>query len=285
MGGVGIAASTALAAYQMQQQKKAAAKAAQAAGNVAGNGLQSMDFGQMPAYIPADYWGINKEATNMDKVAYAASDQDFKKRHPELLAGEKDFEHQTALDQKGDQRFMPQMQAEAINSGLGSTLDAFGDQGPSTGIDSAGQARIAQNLGISIMGFQDRNRANAQKSLSLAEQIFPRRQLGLGGGDAAQILLGNVTGQNAFNQANYASKVGQQQFNEKIAAGNQANQISQANAQAQANATLSAAQAQTYAGMANTALTAGGQAYGNYQAAHPVAPTPRVTTTSATARV
>lgn len=263
--------------------KADAAKKAATQGNMSSkNTLKPTEFERMPAYVPADVRGLDRDVTRQDQIGYNRSDLDFLRRHPELRGGEKQFEHLTAQDQFGDSRFMPQLQSEAVNAGLGLTLDAFGDQGPILARGSAGEARVAQNLGTSIIGFQDRNRQNAERSLSLAEQIFPRRTIGLSGSDIGKIELGNLSARNAWNQANYASKVGQQQFNQSIAAGNQANAISQANANAQAAATLGASQAQMYSSLASTAVQAGGNAYGSYQAAHPVSPTP--TTTSVTAR-
>lgn len=279
VGVVGAGVSAASAAKARSDQKKAAAKASSTA---SGNQLAPVEFDKMPAYVPADYKSLDKQVAFQDNLAYNRSDLDFKRRHPEWRSGEKAFEHQATLDQIGDSRFMPQMQAEAINSGLEGTLGSFGDQGLISKRGSAGEARIAQNLGTSIAGWQDRNRQNANQSLSLAEQIFPRRNIGLSGADVGQIQLGNLSAQNAWNQANYASQVEQQQFNQKIAAGNQANAITTNNANAQAQANLGAAQAQMYGDLAKTALNAGGQAYGSYQAAHPRTATVTPTTTGVT---
>lgn len=250
VGVAGIAVSAGTSMYQQSQQKKAAAAAAANGGGGGG--------GSIPSYIPANFSDINQGAVVGDMQAYARSDKNFAQRHPTLLAGEGQFEKNAAQDQVGNTSFIPQMQSEAINSGLGSALDAFGDNTGTLKMGGAGEADVAKNLGISVLGFQQQNRQNAQQSLSLAEQLFPRRQIGLSGQDFAQMEIGNVNNENAFNSANYAASLG--------AAGRAQ---TSANTLAAAQAQASGAQAQMYGSLASSALQAGGQAYGSYQANHP----------------
>lgn len=264
----GTVVSVGVGAYQASQQKKAAAKQQQQMGG-ASHGAPSIppvQFPDMPKYIPADWHTLEHDAVKADVGYYGYSDRDFATRHPGMLAAEKAFQDQTVKDQTGDSKFIPQMQQEALRSGLGSSLSAFGDAGPTLARGSGAEADVAKNLGLSVLAFQDRNRQNAQQSLSLAEQIFPRRSLGLTGKDNAGIQLGNLSAQNAWNQANHAATVDELEFNAKLAAGNQSTALQQGNAQAQAGAQMSQAQSQMYGQIAQSAVSGLGTAYGRYQA-------------------
>lgn len=179
----------------------------------------------MPAYQPIKIGDLAKDSIYWDKAAYTLSDQDFAKRHPGLLQGEKLFEQSALNDQKGDNTLMPQIQGEFQRAGLAGALSAFGDTGATLKAGSAGEASVARNLGQSIMGFQDRNRTNRMQSLGLAESLFPRRTFGITGKDAAMIDLTNNAGQNNWNQANYAQGVQQDQFNQNLAAQKKAEQM------------------------------------------------------------
>jgi hypothetical protein len=270
VGVAGIAVSAGTSAYQSNQQKKAAEKAASGA---TGNKLSPVDFPNMPNYIPADFNKLNQAATTQDRIAYRTSDADFRSRHGGVVSAEKAFEESVANDQKGNKTLMPQLQNEYMTAGLGNALSAFGDAGPVLTQGSGAQANVAKNLGLDIVGFQQQQRQNAQQSLSLAEQIFPRRQIGLSGQDASQVALGNLAAQNAWSQADYANRVDQLEFNQKIAAGNSASQIQSNNALAAAQGQLGAAQAQMYGSIAQSAIGVAGNAYGQYQARQPAAGT------------
>lgn len=263
VAGIGAAATVGMGMYQASQQKKAAARAAAMGGAPT---IPAVEFPKMPKYIPADFYKLNQEATRLDTNYFRHSDTDFAERHPGTVAAEKAFEAQTAKDQVGDSQFLPQMQQEALRAGLGSSLAAFGDAGPVLARGSGAEADVAKNLGLSVLAFQDRNRQNAQQSLSLAEQIFPRRQFGLTGKDYTGISLGNLSAQNAWNQANHAATVDELEFNAKLAAGNQATALQQGNAQAAAGAQASQAQAQMYGQIAQSAIKGATSAYGNYTA-------------------
>jgi hypothetical protein len=163
-----------------------------------------------------------------------------------------------------------------MRAGVGQTLDSFGSTGPVLAAGGAGEAGVARNLGLSIAGFQDRNRANRQQSLSLGENIFPRRQIGLTGSDIAGLTVANILGENNQNQANYANQVQAGQLNSQIAAENQNTATEQANIMAKSRADSDAAKAAATASMVNALVSSGAQAYGAY-ATRPQ--TPKTTTT------
>lgn len=269
----GTAISVGVGAYQANKASKAAKAAQSKAASVQTPQLDTVKFPDMPPYVPNDFNALNTGAVSADEASYGRTTKDFKKHnlplwHAEILA------KQSALnDQKGDSIFIPQVQNEFVNAGVGNALDSFGDTGRTLAPGSAGEANVARNLGISVLGFQDRNRANRNASLALMESIFPRREIGLNGTDATQIALGNNAGQNAATQAAHAQDIGELQYNERIKELNVANQIGQGNVQAQAAATAAQADAQAkaaqtaaYAQLAQSAITSGVNAYGKYNA-------------------
>jgi len=195
--------------YSGMQQKKAAAKAASASKG----SFQPIVLPDMPKYIPVDLNNLQNTAVNYDTTAYGLSDRDFKRRHRPILQSEKLFEQGVLRDQQGDSELMPAIQNEYMRAGIGGALSAFGDTPGTLAPGSAGEASVARNLGLSITGFQDRNRANRERSLALAEQLFPRRTFGLTGADAAGVETANIAGLNAQNQAEYANQVQALQFN------------------------------------------------------------------------
>lgn len=186
------------AAWQANQQKKAAEQASGAIPNP----------GRFPEYIPLNLDELQNTAVNYDTRAYGLSDANFKRRHRPLLKAEKLFERQVLADQKGESELMPALQNEFMRAGIGGALDAFGDTPGTLAPGSAGEASVARNLGINIMGFQDRNRENRQRSLLIAEELFPRRQFGLTGADAVNVMAANNAGENNANQAAYANSLG-----------------------------------------------------------------------------
>lgn len=275
----GVAVSAGVGLYTANKQSKDAKAAAGAANaaitkNAGTNTLDPVNFPDMPAYIPADFASINRDAIAADKHAYGASDAAFKTANPELWQAEQLAQSRALADQQGDTTLMPALQTEAVNAGVSGALDAFGDTGPVLRPGSAGEASVAKNLGLSIAAFQDRNRANRDKSLALAESIFPHRQLGLTGDNSAQIDIGNLAGVNAQNQTQHAQDINEIQYNERIKELNLANKINQGNVAGQAGATLAAAtgradatQDAAYANIANSAISGLSSAYGRYSGA------------------
>lgn len=207
----------------------------------------------MPNFKPLDVKKVQKDALAYDQQAYNYSDADFKRRHGLTLEAEKLFENQTLEDQKGENALAPALQNEFMRSGLTGALKSVGTAPGSLAPGSAGEASVARNLGLKIMDFQDRNRENRQKSLTLAENLFPRRDFGISGGDAAQVMAANSISQNNWNQANYADNLNKKMFNYRIKAENLRGDQMTANAQAQGAAAEDAANTQAIAGGA-TAL-------------------------------
>lgn len=271
---ISAAATVGTTMYAANQQKKAQKEAAAQQAGAAGGGLPQYELPPAPAFMPLDFANTNKGAVVNDIMAYKLSDADFKNRHGATVAAEKLFENQTLQDQKGESELMPAIQGEFMRAGLGSALDAFGD-GAVLAPGSAGEASVARNLGMNIMGFQDRNRQNRQQSLKLAEELFPRRKFGLDGSDFAAITAANNMGLNNQNQANYANEVQASQFNYRVGAENQNATTAQNNANAQASAQAKAQQAQAMAGMVNSVLQSGASAYGAYSAGPGAASQPK----------
>lgn len=218
----------------------------------------------MPAYVPFDFQGTQKGAIEEDRLAYKRSDDDFARRHAPTLSAEKLFEQSVLDDQKGDKTLMPAIQNEFMRAGIGGALGSFGDTGANLTPGGAGEAAVGRNLGMSIEGFQDRNRANRQQSLATAESIFPRREFGMNGSDFALTALQDAVNQNAQNTAKYQAETGAYQANYQINATNQNAATQSQNALVQANAEADAAQSAAYAGAATQAIGAGAKAYGAY---------------------
>lgn len=259
-----VAAGSAVAANQQQKkaQKQQQALAGQQQAAMQGNIFRPPT---LPNYIPFDYNDAQKKAITGDTEFYQRSDADFKRRHGSLVQAEKLFETSVLKDQQGEHELMPQVQGELMRAGIGSALDSFGDgstSGAPLAPGSAGEASVARNLGLGVLDFQDRNRRNRERSLSIAEDLFPRRTFGMAGQDIVSHLVSENQNQNAFNAAQYerqyqaeAAKVGQQ------AQINNATAQSQ-NAAAAAQAEADAARTQAIVSAASTAIQAGAQAYG-----------------------
>lgn len=225
------------AAYSAYSSKKAASKAA---GQGIGGQFQPISLPDAPAFIPVDPNKLQSTAVDFDRQAYGLSDKDFSKRHAPLVSAEKLFEAQTLKDQTGDTELMPAVQNEFMRAGLRGALSSFGDSAGTLAPGSAGEASVARNLGVSILGLQDRNRTNRMKSLITAEELFPRRNFGISGSDAAQIGAANVAGMNNWNQAQFANEVQTEQFNATGGANFANSQQAQRNANAQAGAVANA---------------------------------------------
>lgn len=240
---VGAATTVGTTMYSSSEQKKAAAKAQDAADK------NAIDPNSMPKPLMFDPIAANPAAVAFDKSYYAKSDEDFRQRHPLMIGAEKAFEEQVAKDQTGETELMPAMQSEFMRAGLGKSLDAFGGVGGTLAPGSAGEAAVARNLGHDIMGFQDRNRKNRNESLLMGEQIFPRRAFGMSGQDLVSALIANTQTQNNSNQAKFETQAQQAQ-----------QATNQANVDAQAEAARSVAMAQAIASGVNSAAGA----YGTY---------------------
>lgn len=183
---------------------------------------------ERPPYIPygdpetLNVGGISNLdtlGTYYDRRFYRNSDKDFKRRHGGIVQAEDLFEQSVLDDQRGDTELMPAVQNEFMRAGLSNALGAFGGTPGTLAPGSAGEASVARNLGASIVGFQDRNRQNRQRSLLTGEAIFPRRSFGLSGADAVSLSMLNTQGENSWNQANYATEtqLAQSEYNQGIA--------------------------------------------------------------------
>lgn len=264
--GVAVVGGT-VAAVQANQQKKAAQGQAGAALKQQQSMASANTFRPptLPNYIPFDFQGTQKQAIKEDQDYYVRSDADFKHRHAPIVGAEKLFEQSVLKDQQGESELMPMVQNELTRAGIASTLDSLGTTGAGSVLapGSAGEANVARNLGLGVLQFQDRNRANREHSLSIAEDIFPRRTFGMSGADFASSAISETQNQNAWLGANYErqfaaeqAKVGQQ------AQVNNAQMTSQ-NAMAQANAQADAARTAAIVGAATSAISAGAKAYGS----------------------
>ncbi len=184
-----------------------------------------------------------------DRQFYRRSDADYKRRHGGILQAEKLFEDSVLQDQRGDSELMPAIQNEFMRAGLADALTAFGGTPGTLAPGSAGEASVARNLGVSVLGFQDRNRRNRQQSLLTAETLFPRRSFGVSGADAVTLSMLNTQGQNNYNQAGYATdlQLAQSQYNQ---------QIGQENADAAASAGQTGAMVEGGAAIASAAVLA-----------------------------
>lgn len=252
-GLIGAGATVGAGMYSSSQQKKAASANAALA-----NGVPAINVPEYPDFIPNKFGQLNKGAITHDKRYYHRSDKDFAKRHGGMVQAEKLFEDSVLRDQKGESELMPALQREFVGAGLESALGAFGGDTGTLAPGSAGEANVATNLGLDIMGFQDRNRANRERSLALGENLFQRRQIGMSGQDKVAIKMGNTAGRNRFNEADYAAQL-QAEMLKHGAATNQANVgIQQNNANASADAAMAAAIAQGIGSVATT----GANAYG-----------------------
>lgn len=266
MAGVTVVTAVGGAVAANQQQKKAQ-KQAQGLANQQADSMAANVFRPptLPNYIPFDFSGTNKEAIKQDQEFYQRSDVDFKRRHAPIVQAEKLFESSVLKDQRGEHELMPQVQNELMRAGIGGALSSFGDKALSAPLEAGGaaEASVARNLGLGVRDFQQQNRDNRERSLTIAEDIFPRRTFGMSGGDFATHAVSDVQNRNAWAGANYerefqaeAAKVGQQtQMNNATAQSQNALAASQAEADAARTAAI--------VGAATTALQAGAKAYGS----------------------
>lgn len=175
-------------------------------------------YGDKEAINPKGIANLNTLGTFYDRKFYANSDKNFAKRHGGIVNAERLFEDQTLADQQGESELMPAVQSEFMRAGLSNALGAFGSSPGTLAPGSAGEASVARNLGVSILGFQDRNRQNRQNSLITAEALFPRRSFGLSGADATSLAMQNAQGLNAYNQGKFQTEfqTQQAQYNQGI---------------------------------------------------------------------
>lgn len=262
-------ATTAYGAYSANKQSKEAKAAAEQQNKAAQapqNQLPEFRPPPVPGYVPFDFTGTQAGAIAQDRGFYRRSDRDFKRRHKPIVEAEKIFEASVLQDQKGDRELMPQVQAELMRAGVGNALGAFGDTGANLTPGGAGEASVARNLGLGILGFQDRNRANRERSLSLAEDIFPRRTFGMSGQDFALTALSDTANRNAFNSANYAAEAGTYQKNYEIDAENKNARIQSNNELAAATAAADAARRKATTEAVTSIAGTLAQGYGSYTA-------------------
>lgn len=191
---------------------------------------------QFPAYTPIPTWDLLKNSIHLDQEAYQRSDADFAARHRPVVQAENLFQNSVLNDQKGDTTLAPQIQNEMVRAGLNSAGNAFGDTPGTLAPNSAAEADVARNLGLGVMQFQDRNRANREQSLNMAENIFPRRSFGFGGDVATELGLANWAGQQNHDLSKFNNDMQVQELNWRNQAQNNANQIQQQNASAAAGA-------------------------------------------------
>lgn len=253
----------AVAANQQAKKAQAGAEAANAQGQAA-MGKIKFKAPWYPEYMPLDFKQTQKGAIEQDQQFYARSDADFKRRHAPTAQAEKLFEESVLKDQQGEHELMPMVQGELARAGIAGALESFGPAAGASSLapGSAGEASVARNLGLGILDFQDRNRDNREKSLQLAEEIFPRRTFGMSGADFASNAANNAENTNAWAQAKYAADYDVAKTKYGIATGQQ-NAVNQGNtAMASAKAESDAARTAAIVNAASTALSAGAQAYG-----------------------
>jgi len=191
---------------------------------------------EFPEYTPIPIFDLLRNSIHLDEEAYQRSDQDFRQRHRPIVQAERLFQNQVLKDQQGDSTLSPQIQAELTRAGLQGAGSAFGDTAPTLTPGGAGEASVARQLGLGIMGFQDRNRANRAQSLSQAETIFPRRTFGFGGDVYTQLGLADWAGRENHELADYNSQIQLQELNWRNEAQNNSAGTAAGNASAQAEA-------------------------------------------------
>lgn len=190
---------------------------------------------EFPAYEPIPVQPLLNQSIQADTEAYHRSDADFAQRHAPIVQAEKLFQTSALNDQKGDSTLSPEIQSELTRAGLQGAGGAFGDNASTLAPGSAGEASVARNLGVGIMNFQDRNRANRMASLGAAEAIFPRRNFGFGGETTTELGVADWAGKQNHNLADYNSQIQLQELNWRNEAQNNSNQANAANASAQSS--------------------------------------------------
>lgn len=168
------------------------------------------DPGQMPPFIQANPQAIQQQALSMDQQAYGLSDADFRQRYPQLWSSQQTFLNNLNTQMSGGVN--PQLQNLWARSGLAGAVGSTGNWSMGTG--TTGMANVARNLGLNQQQYQQQ----LLNQFQTANQTFQPRTFGLSGGDAAQIALSNLAGQNNWNQAQYAYKVQESQFATNLAA-------------------------------------------------------------------
>lgn len=213
---------------------------------------------QLPPFQAVDLHKEGAIATSADENVAQNSRQFWAGQNPGVNQQQNALVKQGNADWSGSDQLTPQLQNEAMTSGLEGSLGSFGQPTGVSGTaggaagNTASNANVARNLGTSILGYQSYLRGNQMNDLNAEESIFPKTQVGLSGADMANLSIGNVQGQNNYNQANYANELGIDQTNAGITAQNVANQVAQGNANTQAGASGTSA----ITGIASSALMA-----------------------------
>lgn len=270
--GVAVAGAVAGGVQAHNQAKDAEGAALEQQKRASKNRLPEFKPPALPSYVPFDFNKVNPDAIDADLAAYGRSDADYKRRHPGVVGAEGLFEQSVLNDQRGDTTLLPAIQSELFRAGVGGSLAAFGDTRPVLAPGSAGEANVARHLGLGVMDFQDRNRRNRERSLTIAEEIFPRREIGMSGQDLAMTSLSDTIAKNEFNAANYAAEAGAYEKNYAINAENMNAGTKEANDLAAAQAASEAAKAQALAGTVTSVAGALAQGYGKSTAGGPKGP-------------
>lgn len=198
-----------------------------------------------PALVPYDLNQLQSDAVNTSTATIQASDALQKQRNPQWAQALKVGQQDILNDVTGDTMLNPEMQADAISAGIGSSLAAFGDQSPTLTAGSAGSARVSQNLFGTANALDQQIRSNRNQALSIGNQLYPEAQIGLSGEDAAAVDATNTQQQNAWNEANYEDQLGNQRFNYQVRADNLIARTQQNNINEQASAENKANQQST----------------------------------------
>lgn len=180
----------------------------------------------MPKFKPANVGALQDQAIGYDREAYALSDADFLARNPQLVEAQNLFKDRVLSDFTTSSVPSRALHDEMMRAGIANAAGAFGG---TIAPGSAGEASVARHLGLGVMDLANQNRANQNQSMGMASQLFQPRTFGFGGQGALQLELANLEGQNAWNQANYASQVAGGQYNSGIAAQNQNAKIQSSN--------------------------------------------------------
>jgi hypothetical protein len=169
----------------------------------------------------------NTQAMAGDAGYYAASDADYARRNPQLVAANQ-IDKQQTLDEISGQ-VPAAVQSQWAKAGLAGALSSVGgDVAPG----SAGEAGVARSIGVDALSYEDR----ARQHLAALDASNPQRSMGLTGAEQEGITMANQGAKNAVKLANNAG------INQAAAANTQqANNLAGQAYQAQASAAASSA--------------------------------------------
>lgn len=200
-----------------------------------------------PKFIPYDLQAIDNASAKTALATYARSDAIRARQRPDWDRALKLGEQGIAQDAAGDSTLLPAAQAEAMRAGVGDSLAAFGDTGGSTlAAGSAATAKVSQNLFGSVNALGQQIRDNRTRALTLGDQLFPERQIGLSGDDAAGIVASNTSGLNSWKEADFRDKLESERLNWRVQNENTRTQVETANNNAAGAAQAGAAKQQAF---------------------------------------